>query len=113
MTWASGAREGKAYSPAFSLRAARVAWAAAMNTAPERTTPWVSRSEAISGRLAPWRRITVVIGPRRPAGPGPKKDQTLQAISTARTRARVVMALLAITTSRRLRVSGCLRTSAR
>ncbi len=66
------AREGKAYSPAFRRRAARVTWAAAMNTDPERTTPWVSRSEAISGRLAPWRRITVVEAPWRAAGPGLK-----------------------------------------
>ncbi len=71
-TWARVARDGKAYSPALSLRAAPVICAAATNTEPERITPWTSKSEAISGRLAPCRRTTVVEGPWRAAGPALK-----------------------------------------
>jgi hypothetical protein len=70
-TWLSEAREANSYSPAFSLRAAPVVWAAVRKIEDERITPACSRLEAISGRLAPRRRTTLVTSPERAGGPGP------------------------------------------
>ncbi len=71
-TWAMGWPLRNSYSPALRLRPAPPSLAARRKTSREPITPAALRSLAISATLEPRGRITVVTGPWRAAGPGPR-----------------------------------------